>query len=300
MDSKLNELRCPNCGALINLVSDSYKCDYCDSKFTIDEYNNYKEKNIVDIDTLGIGDTLVANKVIPFNKGKKEFYRIIRSQPKLFNPSIFREIKIEDVHKVYVPYYVFDIKASGDTVLKCTDISKVNNNEFRYVNIKTYKTTINSNCDFIKLPICANKDFDESIIDLIEPFDVTKAIDMSDREDNNIKLESNVTLKEAIRLVSLKCKKNINDLVMKKTEHKISEITKDRIKYSVINEEIINFPVFYVQKEYKGKVYTFSMNGNDGKYNIKVPYSSIKIILFTVFILGYVFIMIFLFCLRYL
>ena len=45
---KVLDEKCLNCGASITYDSkeDVFKCDYCHSKFTLEEINSHKEKNL--------------------------------------------------------------------------------------------------------------------------------------------------------------------------------------------------------------------------------------------------------------
>lgn len=274
--NNLEEKICPNCASPLKNESNSFICEYCDSKFTEDELDDKRDNNIISTDI----NVDKATRLIPFTISKEEFLNSIKkiTKGKLFIPSIFKKINLEDIKIVYVPVYTFDIKSEGDTLFKCTDISAKVKDDNKIISVKKYKTTVNSKVDFAKTLECANKEFDCEILNKISDYNSSDLIEISDL---NNALETNISFSEALKKVSFKCRKQINDLIMKKTEHMYSVIDSNDIKFNLINAEIIYLPIYYVEKEYLNKKYYFKMNGKSGVIDYDFPISNNKMIILT-------------------
>ncbi len=282
----MNDKKCPNCDANLLFKDGNYECEYCSSKFSEEELNNYNKNSI-----LNIGDGFdyalydVPTKIIPFNKSEDDFLNVINYNTfgKIFIPSVFKKIKKENIKKVYVPFFLFDIRGDGDTILKCTDINAKAIEDDKHIYVKKYKTTINSKCDFIKLPICANSEFDMNILNGIEPFNKDNLINYNqDTFSNDLLLEKNIDINKSLNLVSLKVKHIINDLVINKSEHKISVIDSNNTKFELINCHLVYYPIYYLEINYNDSKYYYSMNGDDGKNDFDIPLSNIKMVIYTI------------------
>ncbi|MBQ7240075.1 MAG: hypothetical protein IJS56_01415 [Bacilli bacterium] len=274
-DSK--EKLCPNCNSLLNYENESFICDYCDSKFSELDLENIKNN-------IPITSDITIDKVtryIPFTKTKNDLLNEVKriTKGKIFIPSIFKRIREEDIKLQYVPFYIFDIKSEGDTNLKCTDIVSKVKDENKIINIKKYKTTINSKVDFAKIQVCANNDFDKKNIEGINEFDFNNLSDIPTDLDNT--LETNITYNESLKIVYKKCRKLINDLVMKKTEHKYSVINSNNIKYDLINAELVYLPILYVEINYLNNKYYLKMNGESGELDLDIPISNERMFILT-------------------
>ncbi len=293
----MNDKKCPNCNAILSLKDGLYECDYCSSKFNEEELNN-NLKNILNIDdSFDYNAYDIPTNIIPFNKSIDDFIYIINSNTfgKFFIPKVFKKIKKENVKKVYVPFYLFDIRGEGDTILKCTDINAKAKEDDKHIYVKKYKTTINSKCDFIKLPICANSEFDMDILNGIEPFNKDNSISFNkDTFSNELLIEKDIDVKKSLCLVSSKVKYIINDLVMKKSEHKISVIDSNNTKFDLINCYLVYYPIYYYEIDYNNSKYYYSMNGDDGKNDFDIPISNSKMIIFTISFMIFIFVIVFL------
>lgn len=294
----MNDKNCPNCNAVLSLKEGIYECDYCSSKFNEEELNNYNQKIILNIDdSFDYSAYDIPTNIIPFNKSIDDFITVINNNTfgKFFIPGVFKRIKKENIKKVYVPFYLFDIKGEGDTILKCTDINAKAKDDDKHIYVKKYKTTINSKCDFIKLPICANSEFDMDILNGIEPFNKEKFIGFNkDTFSDDLLIEKNIDIKKSLSLVSSKVKYIINDLVMKKTDHKISVIDSNNTKFELINCHLVYYPIYYLEINYNDSKYYYSMNGDDGKNDFDIPLSNSKMIIITILFMIVMFIVVFL------
>ena len=293
----MNDKKCPNCGADL-ILNNNYTCDYCGSSFNEEELNNYNKKILLNIyDSFDYNSYNVPTKIIPFKKTEEDFYNAIKSYTfgKFFVPRVFKKINKNNIKKVYVPFYLYDIKGEGDTILKCTDINAKAKEDNKHIYVKRFKTTINSKCDFIKLPISANKEFNEDIMDGIEPFNKENLIDFNPEsfKDNEL-LNVDIDINKSLQKISLKVKHIINDLVINKTEHKISVIDSNNTNFNLIKCSLVYFPIYYLEINYNDSKYYYSMNGDDGKNDFDVPLSNTKMIIYTILFMIIMFIMVFL------
>ena len=293
----MNDKKCPNCNAIITSKDNKYKCDYCNSTFSEEEFNTNRKKNVLILnDSFDINTLKNPTKIIPFKKSKEDFLNVIKNNNfgKLFIANVFKKTKLEDIKSIYVPFYIFDIRESGDTIFKCTDINAKVKEDKKITYVKKYKTTINSKCDFIKLPICANKNFNEDILDGIEPFNNDLLIDYNIEDYKDSLIEINVNPDEVLSEASSKVTHLINDLTIKKSEHKISVVESNNANFDLINCKLVYYPIHYIEIIYKDTKYYYSMNGDDGKYDFDIPLSNFKMVIFTIIFMIVVFVVVFL------
>jgi hypothetical protein len=133
------------------------------------------------------------------------------------------------------------------------------------------------------------------ILNGIEPFNKDNSISFNkDTFSNELLIEKDIDVKKSLCLVSSKVKYIINDLVMKKSEHKISVIDSNNTKFDLINCYLVYYPIYYYEIDYNNSKYYYSMNGDDGKNDFDIPISNSKMIIFTISFMIFIFVIVFL------
>ncbi len=165
----LKSYSCPSCGANIvcTPTTASTSCPYCDNPTIVE--SQFAGSNRPDL-------------IIPFKIEKKvavgslkDFYKGKPLLPNKFSQSNH----IEETKGVYVPFYFFDGKASGDAVFRATKSSSHRSGDKTVRITKHYECSRSGEMDFSMVPVDASKQMDNALMDSIEPFDYSALSDFS-------------------------------------------------------------------------------------------------------------------------
>lgn len=261
-----------------------YICQSCGGEIVCDEATAatkcpYCENNVVIKGKLE-GD-LRPDYVIPFKVDKKAAKEGLKRhlEGKKLLPKIFKdENHIDEVKGIYVPFWLFDTKADGTARYKATKIRTWSDSKYRYTETSFFSVVRAGKMGFSKVPVDGSTKMEDDLMESLEPFDFTEAVDfktaylagyLADRYDVNAE-ESMARANERIRQST---ENALASTVMGYTtvipESSSIKFTDGEVKYAL-------YPVWVLNTTWKGKQYTFAMNGQTGKFvgNLPVDWSA--------------------------
>ena len=166
-DAQLNVFVCNSCGG--ELIADentvATACPYCDNPVVL------KERLVGD---------LKPELVIPFKLDKKAAREALNKHllGKRLLPKIFKDQNhIDEVKGVYVPFWLFNTEADADIKYKATRITTWSDKDYNYTQTDFYSVLRSGQLAFSHLPVDGSKSMDNTLMESIEPFDVSKAVD---------------------------------------------------------------------------------------------------------------------------
>ena len=250
---------CSSCGA--ELVSDgntmATECAYCGSPNMIPRR---------------FDGMLRPHFVIPFKKTKedaiaalKETYKGKRLLPDAFS----NENRIKEIQSMYVPFWLFDARVNAAATFDAENKSEYETADEIVTETSHYRCERSGEMTFRGIPVDASKRMDDNYMDSIEPFDYAELRPFSaayftghlaDKYDVDVKeslpradtrLESSVIRALDSTLTGYDSTSLSGSLTIKKAEGDVS--------YAMM-------PVWILTTNYKGKPYTFMMNGQTGKF----------------------------------
>lgn len=292
------KISCPRCGATLNFLinTDNCYCEYCGSEINVKEniikLDNYDEYNcsscgakLLTTPTTMIKDCvycgsrqLVKNRsqnkalpqgIIPFKITQSEFIAKYKEfiQDKKYIPKCFIDNpKVLEIKGIYIPYeiYYYDIEFHARGLF---EKEFDNEKDFKFLESKIHQKSI--------ILQDTSRKIKDIVTDEIQPFELSKVQSFNPNYLNGFLAEYNDENEEFIKSkVKYKLIKSINQSMENKLlgyKHRKGFLN---VKLKEISKRSILLPIWFVSTEYKGKEYTFAINGQNGKvYGEYIPVS---------------------------
>jgi DNA-directed RNA polymerase subunit RPC12/RpoP len=259
----LNVYTCAACGGEV-LGDDtlaSSRCPFCD--------------NTVIMKRQFTGDWK-PDLVLPFKLDKKTAQAAFRKHlhGKTLLPKAFRsESCIEEIKGMYVPFWLFSSDVSASMKYKASLTRSWADSRFLYHEISDYALLRTGDATFSRIPVDGSKKMSDALMDSLEPFNLSEAVPFqtaylsgyfSDRYD--------VSADDSIP----RAQKRFQDTfgrMMSQTTGKFGSVSLESANYAERNNkrEYALLPVWLLHVRWKGKLYTFAMNGQTGKFVGNLP-----------------------------
>ena len=315
---------CPKCNALLNFNEESqnYECEYCRSKFSLNDLknNNFeidvytcndcgaeilvdKDINInsciycknTNISKTKLEEDFDHRYLIPFKITKDDAKKILKKvkkqnglMPKIFNINKY----IKDLKGIYVPFRIYNCDSSGEVNFECDKISTWKSNGYKYIKTDKFNVIRKGSISFENVLVNGSNKFENHIMESIEPYNYEEVI----KFDYSYLL-GYITEKYSYPKTKLK-----KDATTKIKNLFIEEMKKDIKGYNNVTEmdnsiNIYNFkssyillPVWILNIKNNNKIYTFAINGQTGKVSAKIPVNIKKtiILLISLFIIVFI------------
>ena len=261
--SGIHSYVCQSCGGEIigDETLSATKCPYCGNPVVV--MDNF-------------AGVLKPDYLIPFKvdkeTAKKGLMKHLKGKKLL--PSIFSsENHIDEIKGIYVPFWVFNADAKAHIRYKGTKTRAWSDSDYNYTETSYYSVLREGSLSFKDIPADGSSKMPDDLMESIEPFDFSKAMDfqtaylagfLADKYD--------VTAEENIERVNARAK-NSTDAAFRRTvegyttlttEANAVELKNGKAKYALC-------PVWILNTTWKGKKYTFAMNGQTGKFVGNLP-----------------------------
>lgn len=266
----LDEYSCPSCGATVvtDTNTSATACVYCG--------NTAIMKNRLE-------GKFRPDKLIPFRTKKEEavesFLKFVNERK--FAPDEFKNKQnIEKVSGVYIPFWLFDCKTTGDIEARCKNYKHWSDVNYNYTKTDTYHCIRRGDMSFTDIPADGSSKFQDDIMDSIEPYDYNGfqpfqypylsgfLAEKYDKDPEEVYERAKVRAENtttSVLTTDLNCYSN-RTLVKNQIE-----IENGKIEYALLPVWLLNF-------KYEDKIYPFAMNGQTGKMIGNVPIQKKKVI----------------------
>ena len=277
----VNEFTCKNCGAKVIAEENTAStfCVYCGNVAIL------KNK---------LTGIYAPDYIIPFKNNKNEivenFINLQKGRPLM--PKFFNDPKnIEKITGIYIPFWLFDIRVSGEAVFHGDDVTTWRSGDYQYTKTDTYRLVRNANISYLKVPVDGASRFDNSLMQSLEPFDYSKfekynhaflagflaeKYDVSDEDSKNIAIERSVN-------------STINEMKATCRKYDSVRLREEKFNKELINTNYVFLPVWLLNVIYKDKIYTFAMNGQTGEMVGNIPVHKGKAILMWIIVFALTF-----------
>ncbi|MBR4605038.1 MAG: hypothetical protein IKO41_02265, partial [Lachnospiraceae bacterium] len=150
---------------------------------------------------------------------------------------------------------------------------------YRYTETSYYSVVRDMNIPFEKLPADASKKMDDSIMDLMEPYDYSKLKDFTPEYLSGFNAEYyNMPAEEVENRAKQKMEGDASAILRSSVSGYSSLITKNQnVRILSRNSAYGLMPVWQYVYEYKNKAYPFYVNGETGKIIGTAPLSKGKV-----------------------
>ena len=176
---------------------------------------------------------------------------------------------------LYVPFWLFNIKAHIDIEASAQDISY--SGEYRTT--KYYQVTRKGDVEWKNIPLDGETRIDDKLMEAIEPFNFEKLIPYdydyipgfyADRYDQDAQALAKRATDRGISGMDDIIKTSIGK------KYDIHRITKNKSMITSMAAHYALLPVWFMAYTYHNKMYYFAMNGQTGEVAGKVPVSTVK------------------------
>lgn len=157
---------CESCGGeiLADKTTGATSCPYCGNKVVM--------KGQFD-------GALRPDYIIPFKKDKKQAKEAYRKhlEGKKFLPGVFKQQNhIDEIKGVYVPFWIFDLKAKADFSYHAEKTRVWVSNDIEYTEHENFEVKRAGTVEFEKVPADGSKKMDDTLMESVEPYDFKEAV----------------------------------------------------------------------------------------------------------------------------
>lgn len=241
--------------------------------------------------------------VIPFQLDRKEAENRFRGhlKGKVLLPSLFKtENRIKEIKGVYVPFWLYDCEAEADIRCRATRLRSWRSGDYDYRETQHFLLCRSGEIAFDRVPADGSRKMDDALMDSLEPYDYSAAVDFqtaylagyfADKYDQSAE-ECAPRANSRIRTSTVNAfMKTMVGYASCVPEHMNIQLRQGRIRYALL-------PVWLLNTDYKGRTYTFAMNGQTGKFVGNLPSDKRKAIGIGGAVFGAVTLIAWLFCRR--
>ena len=254
---------CNSCGGEIvaDATTGATTCPYCDNPVVM---------------TGQFAGGLRPNLIIPFKYDKAAAKKALNDYvaSKKMVPKIFKDQNhIDEIKGVYVPHWLFTGTAIADAQFKAEKNRRWSDSNYNYTETSYFDCWRSGNMDFANIPVDGSSKMDNTLMESIEPFDISGAVDfntaymagyLADKYDVDLDAcvpRANERVKNSV-VSALHDKIFGYDIVM--PESSWVNIANGSYAYAL-------YPVWILNTTWNGKKYTFAMNGQTGKFVGDLP-----------------------------
>ncbi len=253
----LRTYQCNSCGG--EIVGDdtlaASKCPYCGNQVVM----------------MGqFSGALKPDFVIPFKLDKKAAKEaLIRYYSgKKFLPKVFKDQNhIEEIKGVYVPFWLFDADANANVRYKGSRIRMWSDSRYEYTETSFFSVIREGTLGFEKVPVDGSTKMDDALMESIEPFDYSQAVDFQTAYlAGYVADKYDVDAEASIERANTRIKQSTEDSFASSIQgydtvtpvYSTIDLANGTSKYALL-------PVWILNTEWNGQKYTFAMNGQTGK-----------------------------------
>lgn len=259
----LRTFQCPSCGGQIMTEESTAAtfCPYCDNPTILPSR---------------LSGAIRPDAVLPFKTTREDavqaFLQLCRG--KLLLPRDFtRQQRLERITGVYVPFWLYDCDGEFEGSYRATRVRHWSDSRYNYTKTDHYMVQRQATARFRGIPMDGSLKADDTMMESIEPFNYTELepFDMAYLTG---------FLADKYDVPSEKGEPRIRD--------RVDEAMRDQVRGSLGNyttctpisrslrvknsrAQYVLLPVWMLNTNFRGKVYTFAMNGQTGKITGDLP-----------------------------
>lgn len=261
-----------------------YQCGSCASQIICDENTTSTICPFCDSPVILAGrlsGVLKPDYVIPFKDDGSKIKTLLEKylKKKILLPNAFRkEKRAEDIHSVYVPYWVYDTEVYANMRFHGTRVRSWVSGNYKYTETSHYSVARDGKIAFDHVPVDASQRMPDDLMESLEPYDFKDAVKFQTgylsgylAEKYDVEQEvCNVRAQQRIREGAIDA--------FKSTIHDVSGITLTSSSFQVLDHKVSYclYPVWLFNVHWKDKIYPYGVNGQTSKVIGNMPISPIK------------------------
>lgn len=262
-DDDMNVYSCPFCGARIVAEANAAAstCPYCDNPMLFEDK---------------LSGAFKPDVLIPFKVTKEEAEAALKRfyEKKFFLPKSFKtESRLQKIKGVYVPFWIYDCNADARFSYDAVRIRTWSDARYVYTKTSHYLAERRAKILFEKIPADGSSKADDAYMESIEPYRYEDMVSFDKAYLSGFLADKyDVASAEMQPRVEARISKSAADYLRSTVSGYDSVSEKSRsLDYSNTTTRYGLFPVWMLNTSYKGKLYSFAMNGQTGKMVGNMP-----------------------------
>ena len=253
----MKSYNCPSCGAelICDETTAATSCPYCGNPTVVPGQ---------------FSGVLKPDYVIPFKVSKKEAIEKLKMHYKgrPYLPKSFKDDNhIEEIQGVYVPFWMFDGKASGEASYKATTSKVYEKGDEEITETRHYEVSRAGSIGFEKIPVDASSKMPDDHMDSIEPYDYSDLKPFSTAYLPGFLADKyDVSVDESRERADTRCMGSLQTALRDSVKGyetcfprgKNASIKAGKVHYAML-------PVWVLNTKWQDKDFLFAMNGQTGK-----------------------------------
>lgn len=219
---------------------------------------------------------LKPDLVLPFKLDKKAAKEALTNYykgKKLLPDSFSEENRIAEIKGVYVPFWLYSCEADAELRYHATKNRFWSDSKFNYCETSHYRVVRSGTLDFEKVPVDGSSKMADDIMESLEPFDYSSAVDFRTAYLSGF-------FADKYDLPSEECESRANERIKNSTAAAFaqtvlgySSVVPEQSSIKVRGGEVryALLPVWMLTTTFNGRKYTFAMNGQSGKFVGDLP-----------------------------
>ena len=217
-----------------------------------------------------LSGNLRPDYVIPFKMDKKAAKEAYKKhlQGKRLLPKVFKdENHIDEIKGMYVPFWLFDADVDASIRYKGTKTRFWSDSKYDYTETSYFSISRDGNIGFSHVPVDGSTKMADNLMESIEPFDFQEAVDfqtaylagyLADKYD--------VSEQESVQRANARIKASTEDS-FRETIHGYESVLVENSNIRLLGgkAKYALYPVWILNTSWRGKNYTFAMNGQTGR-----------------------------------
>lgn len=269
-----------------NVTYSSYNCPDCGAEIVMDENTSVTECiycGNTAIITERLTGEFMPKQIIPFKKEKDEAIKAYKSysKGKWFVPKEFtKDGVIQKISGIYIPFYLYDMNTSARITVDARRDKTWTEGGYRYKRTDYFVAERAGKMSFRKIPTDASQKFPDDIMDSIEPYNYSDLVDFDSSYMSGFLSEKyDLSKDELLERAEQRAKEStVQELLNTVTGYNSKNITASEAHIDGnVKGEYVLLPVWLLNVKYDGKMYTFAMNGQTGKFIGNVPVLASKV-----------------------
>ena len=259
----IRSFQCPSCGG--EIVTDETTaatfCPFCDNPTIM---------------PARLSGGLKPDAVLPFQNTREDakaaFLKLCKGK-KLLPKGFTSEQRIEKITGMYVPYWLYDCSAEYDGSFQATRIRKWSDTRYHYTKTDHYLLRRRARADFVGIPMDGSSKMEDSFMESIEPFDYGRMTDFDTAYLTGYFADKyDVESEKGQDRIRQRVEQSMSDAIQETILGYTTAIpTNRRIDVQHSRAKYVLLPVWMLNTNYRGKIYTFLMNGQTGKMTGSLP-----------------------------
>ncbi len=220
--------------------------------------------------------------IVPFLIQKDQAEKMFRDyfKERKLIPNLFLEgpMKIEEIRKLYAPFWLFGCTADARMTYRGTRVSSHRSGQYMVRTTRHFLIRRAGTLKFQNLPVDASERLDNKITESIEPYRVQDAIPfipqtLSGAQANRADLGTEACQNRANERV-----RSTTDSTFRSTVSGYSTVMPQSSSIRILDgtTQPVLYPIWLITTKKEEKTYTFAINGQTGELTCDIPWSKAK------------------------